>query len=62
MPRFASLRNYFEELPRDLTEDYIRQVLCSRSKGAEGKSGLPYIYFAKMNGLFISAGACGGME
>ena len=41
MPRFASLRNYFEELPRDLTEDYIRQVLCSRSKGAEGNEVCP---------------------
>lgn len=36
MPRSASLRNYFELLPRDLTGDYIRQVLCSQSKGAEG--------------------------
>ena len=27
MPRSASLRNYFELLPRDLTGDYIRQVL-----------------------------------
>ena len=36
MPRSASLRNYFELLSRDLTGDYIRQVLCSQSKGAEG--------------------------
>ena len=36
MPRSASLRNYFELLPRDLTGDYICQVLCSQSKGAEG--------------------------
>ena len=36
MPRFASLRNYFELLPRDLTGDYIRQVLCRQIKGAEG--------------------------
>ena len=36
MPRSASLRNYFELLPRDLTRDYIRQVLCSQSKGVEG--------------------------
>ena len=35
MPRSASLINYFELLPRDLTGDYIRQVLCSPSKGAE---------------------------
>ena len=36
MPRSASLRNYFELLPRDLTGDYIHQVLCSQSKGAKG--------------------------
>ena len=36
MPRSASLRNYFEELPRDLTGDYIRQVLCPQRKGDEG--------------------------
>ena len=36
MPKSASLRNYFELLPRDLTRDYIREVLCSQSKGAEG--------------------------
>ena len=40
MPRSASLRNYFELLPRDLTRDYIRQVLCSQSKGAEGNEVL----------------------
>ena len=40
MPRSASLRNYFELLPRDLTGDYIRQVLCSHSKGAEGNEVL----------------------
>ena len=31
MPRSASLRNYFELLPRDLTGDYIRQVLFLRA-------------------------------
>ena len=36
MPRSTSLRNYFELLPRNLTGDYIRQVLYSQSKGAEG--------------------------
>ena len=36
MPRSASLINYFELLQRDLTGDYIRQVLCSQRKGAEG--------------------------
>ena len=41
MPRSASLRNYFELLPRDLTGDYIRQVLCSQSKGAEGNEVCP---------------------
>ena len=41
MPRSASLRNYFEEQPRDLTGDYIRQVLCSQSKGAEGNEVCP---------------------
>ena len=41
MPRSASLRNYFELLPRDLTVDYIRQVLCSQSKGAEGNEVCP---------------------
>ena len=41
MPRSASLRNYFELLPRDLTGDYIRQVLCSQSKGAEGNEVFP---------------------
>ena len=32
MPRSASLRNYFELLPRDLTGDYIRQVLVLRAR------------------------------
>ena len=32
MPRSASLRNYFELLPRDLTGDYIRQVLFFRAR------------------------------
>ena len=41
MPRSASLRNYFELLPRDITGDYIRQVLCSQSKGAEGNEVCP---------------------
>ena len=41
MPRSASLRNYFELLPRDLTGDYIRQVLCSQSKSAEGNEVCP---------------------
>ena len=41
MPRSASLRNYFELLPRDLTGEYIRQVLCSQSKGAEGNEVCP---------------------
>ena len=41
MPRSASLINYFEELPRDLTGDYILQVLCSQSKGAEGNEVCP---------------------
>ena len=41
MHRFASLRNYFELLPRDLTGDYIRQVLCSQSKGVEGNEVCP---------------------
>ena len=41
MPRSASLKNYFELIPRDLTGDYIRQVLCSQSKGAEGNEVCP---------------------
>ena len=41
MPRSASLRNYFELLPRDLTEDYICQVLCCQSKGAKGNEVCP---------------------
>ena len=41
MPRSASLRNYFELLQRDLTGDYIRQVLCCQSKGAEGNEVCP---------------------
>ena len=41
MPRSASPRNYIELLPRDLTRDYIRQVLCSQSKGAEGNEVCP---------------------
>ena len=41
MPRSASLRNYFELLPRDLTGDYIHQVLCCQSKGAEGNEVCP---------------------
>ena len=31
MPRSVSLKNYFELLPRDLTGDYIRQVICCQS-------------------------------
>ena len=41
MPRSAYLRNYFELLPRGLTRDYIRQVLCCQSKGAEGNEVFP---------------------
>ena len=41
MPRYASFRNYFELLLRDLTGDYICQVLCSQSKGAEGNEVCP---------------------
>ena len=41
MPRSTSLKNYFELLPRDLTGDYIRQVLCSQSKGAGGNEVFP---------------------
>ena len=41
MPRSASLRNYFELLPRDLTGYYIRQVLCFESKGVEGNEVCP---------------------
>ena len=36
MPGSASLKYYFELLPRDLTGDYTRQVLSYQSKGAEG--------------------------
>ena len=32
MPRSASLQNYIELLPRDLIRDYIRQVVCSKSR------------------------------
>ena len=41
MPRSVSLRNYFELLSRDLTGDYIGQVLCCQSKGAEGNEVFP---------------------
>ena len=34
MPGSASLKYYFELLPRDLTGDYTRQVLSCQSKGA----------------------------
>ena len=54
MPRSASLRNYFELLPRDLTGDYIRQVLCSQSKGAEGNEVCPTFISQKTNGLLIT--------
>ena len=33
--------NYFELLPRDLTRDYIRQVLYSQNKGAERNEVCP---------------------
>ena len=36
MPVSASLKYYFELLPRDPTGDYTRQVLSCQSKGAEG--------------------------
>ena len=36
MPGSASLKYYFELLPRDLTGDYIHQVLCCQSKSVEG--------------------------
>ena len=51
MPRSASLRKYFELLPRDLTEDYICQVLCSHSKGAEGNEVCPT--FISQNEWFV---------
>ena len=44
MPRSASLINYFKVIPRDLTGDYIRQVLCSQSKGAEGNEVFLHIF------------------
>ena len=47
MPRYAFLTNYFELLPRDLTGDYIRQVLCSQSKGAEGNEVCPTFILQK---------------
>ena len=47
MPRSASLRNYFELLPRDLTGDYICQVLCYQSKGAEGNEIFPTFILKK---------------
>ena len=62
MPRSASLRNYFELLSWDLTGDYIRRVLCSQSKGAEGNEVCPTFISEKMNDLLISAGAYGRME
>ena len=51
MPRSASLRNYFELLPRDLTEDYIRQVLSCQSNGAEGNEVFPT--FISKNEWFV---------
>ena len=51
MPRSASLRNCFEELPRDLTRDYIRQVLCSWSKGAEGNE--VWLHLFRKNEWFV---------
>ena len=47
MPRSAPLKNYFEFLPWDLTGDYIRQVLCSQSKGAEGNEVCPTFILQK---------------
>ena len=41
MPTSAFLINYFELLPRDLTGDYIRQVLCCQSKCVEGNEVCP---------------------
>ena len=52
MPRSASLRNYFELLPRDLTGDYIRQVLCSQSKCAEGNEVCP-TFISQKNKRFV---------
>ena len=52
MPRSASLRNYFELLPRDLTRDYIRRVLCSQSKGAKGNEVFP-TFISQKNKRFV---------
>ena len=51
MPRSASLRNYFELLPRDLIRDYTHQVLCSQSKGTEGNEVCPT--FFRKNEWFV---------
>ena len=51
MPRSTSLRNYFELLPRNLTGDYIRRVLCSQSKGVEGNK--VYLHLFRKNDWFV---------